>query len=57
MSSVRDQLVTQHLWTSCLLIDLNKDGYPELVVGSGDSVSKNQIFWNDGSGAFQVDQL
>jgi len=50
-------LITQHIWTSSLLIDLNKDGYPELVVGSGDSITKNQIFWNDGSGHFQVDEL
>lgn len=50
-------LITLHIWTSSLLVDLNKDGYPELVVGSGSSTTKNQIFWNDGTGYFQVKNL
>ncbi|MEP0356837.1 FG-GAP-like repeat-containing protein [Paraglaciecola sp.] len=55
--SATKDLITQHLWTSSLLIDLNKDGYPELVLGSADSETNNLIFWNDGSGNFQVDEL
>jgi hypothetical protein len=50
-------LITQDRWTASLLIDLNKDGYPELVVGSPDSGIKSYIFWNDGLGNFQVDKL
>ncbi len=50
-------LITRHRWTASLLIDLNKDGYPELVVGTGGAETKSQIFWNDGLGNFQIDEL
>lgn len=50
-------LTTQHAWTACLLIDLNNDKSPELVVGMGGDPTRSQIFWNDGEGNFKINEL
>lgn len=41
-----------HGWTATKLVDLNNDGYPEIVLGAIDSGSDSLIIWNDGNGDF-----
>lgn len=39
-------------WTATKLVDLNNDGYPELVLGASESKSDSVILWNDGFGNY-----
>ncbi len=39
-------------WTSTKLVDLDNDGYPELVLGAIDSGSHSFVVWNNGQGKF-----
>lgn len=49
--SIEKQYMTENNWTSTKLVDLNNDGFPELVLGGSDSNSSSLVFWNN-SGAF-----
>ena len=40
-------------WIATLLVDLDGDGFPELVLGGGDSGNDSIILWNDGTGSYQ----
>ncbi|MDP5213462.1 FG-GAP-like repeat-containing protein [Pseudoalteromonas tunicata] len=50
-------LNTNFAWTSSLLVDLNNDKFPELVLGMGGDPTRSQIFWNDGKGYFKIEEL
>ena len=52
-ATVPTQYLNSNGWTSTNLVDLNKDGYPELILGGIDFGSESFIFWNDGKGNFQ----
>ena len=40
------------LWTSTKLVDLNNDGYVDLILGAMASDSNSIVVWNDGTGEF-----
>jgi len=40
-------------YTSSLIVDINGDGYPDLVLGSGNTNTVNEVLINDKSGNFQ----
>ncbi|PKF62023.1 hypothetical protein CW745_08540 [Psychromonas sp. psych-6C06] len=48
------QYTTDGSWgsTATLLVDLNKDGYPEIVLGGMGADAASLIIWNDGSGHY-----
>lgn len=41
-------------WTTSFLVDLNNDGFPELVLGAQDQGSDNWVLWNSGNGSFEL---
>jgi len=43
----------QGTWISTLLVDLDNDGFPELVLGGGDSGNDSIVIWNDGNGSYE----
>jgi len=46
--------LSRNWYTTCGLVDVNNDHYPDLILGQGDSYKPSHVYLNNGSGQYDI---